>query len=124
MSRGKFVHAQVVVHVTGEVGLGVHVLHPLLEGEVVDTASLGAAVGQVPLGLAHRALSPVCVLVLSALHFGVGGVPVRYTHFYAYWDDLQCFQSMPFEDCHDLLELPHVVVLRHQGAGELPDIFG
>jgi hypothetical protein len=72
----------------GQVRLGVDVLHPLLEREVVDATPLRMPVRQVPLGFAGRATSAVCVLEFSALHFGVGGVPVGYAHVHTHWDRL------------------------------------
>jgi hypothetical protein len=115
---------QVVVHEARQVRLREDVLHPLLEREVVDAPSLRAAVGQVSILGADRACCPVGVLVLSALHLGVGGVPVCYAHVHAHRDGLQGLQAMAFQDRHHFFEPPHVILLREQGAGELPDILG
>ena len=77
----------------------------------------------VPVGLADRALRPVCVPELSSLHLGVCGVPVGYAHVHTYRDRLQSFQPMPFQDGHSLFELSHIIASGEQGPGELPDVF-
>ena len=123
MARGECIQMYVVGHELRQVRFGEHVLHPLLEREVVDSASFRGAVGQVPIGIADRALCTVCVLEFSALQFGVGGVPVGHAHLHTNWDGLQSLQPMSFEDCHDFLELAHFVARGEQGAGELPNIF-
>jgi len=86
MARGEMVQVLVVLHVTRQVRLGVYVLHPLLEREVVDTSPFCLAVGQVPLGFADGALRPVGVLELSALHEWVGGIPVGHAHLHTHRD--------------------------------------
>jgi len=88
MARGEVIQVCIVFHVTGQVRFGEDVLHPLLEREVVDAAALRFAVRQVAVAFAFRALAPVCVLVLSALHFGMGRVPVSYAHIHTHWDGL------------------------------------
>ena len=124
MARWELLWEHVVVHEVRQVGFGEDVLEPLLEWEVVDAASLGDAVGQVSSLVAHRALCPVCVFVLSALHFGVGWVPVRNAHVHTHRDGLESLQPMAFQDGHHFLEPRHTIFRREEGAGVLPDILG
>ena len=123
MARGESIREQVVVHDCAQVWFGEDVLHPLLEGEVVEAAPLREAISQVPLRAADRALGSMRVHVLPVLHLGVGGVPVDNAHLHTHWDYLESLQPMPFQDRHDFLELPHVIH-GEQGTGVLPDVFG
>ena len=123
MARGEGIREQVVVHDCAQIRFGEDVLHPLLEGEVVDAAPLRETVSQVPRRAADRALGTMRVHVLPLLHLGVGGVPVGNAHVHTHWDYLESLQPMPFQDRHDFLELPHVI-LGEQGTGVLPDVFG
>jgi hypothetical protein len=122
MACGECIQVDVVAHELRQVRFGVHVLHPLLEREVIDSPSFRGSVGQVPSGVADSALCAVCVHEFSALHFGVGGVPVGHAHVHTNWDGFQSLQPMSFEDCSDFMELAHFAARGEQGACELPNI--